>query len=73
MHGLRSGCAISLALVGAELLVIMQHVGWKTSATINESLLATAASNDAWWGWIGLQYIVNVMIYRDLLKHFEET
>jgi hypothetical protein len=33
LHVLRSGCAISLSLAGAEFPVIMQHVGWKTSAT----------------------------------------
>ena len=30
LHGLRSGCAISLALAGAETSLIMNHVGWKT-------------------------------------------
>ena len=41
LHGLRSGCAISLALAGA---------GWMENVRDNESLLATAASNDAWRG-----------------------
>lgn len=33
IHGLRSGCAISLALAGAEMNSIMGHVGWKTVST----------------------------------------
>ena len=33
LHGLRSGCAISLALSGIELREIMDHVGWKANAT----------------------------------------
>lgn len=33
LHGLRSGCAISLALSGVEMGDIMSHVGWKTDAT----------------------------------------
>ena len=28
LHGFRSGCAITLALTGADLSEIMQHVGW---------------------------------------------
>lgn len=35
LHGLRSGCAISLALSGADMNTIMGHVGWKTEATAN--------------------------------------
>jgi integrase len=30
LHGLRNGCAISLAMAGADLQTIMDHVGWKT-------------------------------------------
>ena len=33
LHGLRSGCAISLALAGTKLDQIMDHVGWKSSST----------------------------------------
>lgn len=33
LHGLRSGCAISLALSGADMNAIMNHVGWKTDTT----------------------------------------
>ena len=33
LHGLRSGCAISLAISGAKLDTIMDHVGWKSSST----------------------------------------
>jgi len=33
LHGFRSGCAITLALSGAELQDIMSHVGWKSQAT----------------------------------------
>ena len=32
LHGLRSGCAISLAIAGAKLDAIMDHVGWKSSS-----------------------------------------
>ena len=28
LHGFRSGCAITLALTGADLPEIMEHVGW---------------------------------------------
>ena len=28
LHGFRSGCAITLALTGADLAEIMDHVGW---------------------------------------------
>ena len=28
LHGFRSGCAITLALTGADLSEIMEHVGW---------------------------------------------
>ena len=34
LHGLRSGCAISLAIAGAELDAIMDHVGWKSSSSV---------------------------------------
>ena len=33
LHGLRSGCAISLATSGVDLQSIMDHVGWKTPST----------------------------------------
>ena len=33
LHGLRSGCAISLAISGAKLDTIIDHVGWKSSST----------------------------------------
>ena len=33
LHGFRSGCAITLALSGAELTEIMDHVGWNRSHT----------------------------------------
>ena len=32
LHGLRSGCAISLAIAEAKLDAIMDHVGWKSSS-----------------------------------------
>jgi len=38
LHGLRSGCAISLALAGTQLDDIMSHVGWKTSRMANHYL-----------------------------------
>ena len=34
LHGFRSGCAITLALSGAELTEIMDHVGWNRSHTV---------------------------------------
>ena len=33
LHGFRSGCAITLALTGADLAEIMDHVGWTTRHT----------------------------------------
>ena len=33
LHGFRSGCAITLALTGAELSEIMDHVGWSNRHT----------------------------------------
>ena len=33
IHGFRTGAAVSLALEGASLHEIMDHVGWKTSKT----------------------------------------
>ena len=33
LHGMRSGCAISLALSGTDLGTIMDHVSWKTTST----------------------------------------
>jgi len=33
LHGFRSGCAITLALTGAELSEIMEHVGWSRRHT----------------------------------------
>ena len=32
LHGLRNGCAISLAMAGADIETVMDHVGWKTSS-----------------------------------------
>ena len=33
LHGFRSGCAITLALRGADLAEIMEHVGWSRRHT----------------------------------------
>lgn len=33
LHGFRSGCAITLALTGADLFEIMDHVGWANGHT----------------------------------------
>ena len=33
LHGLQSGCAISLAIAGTKLDAIMDHVGWKSPST----------------------------------------
>ena len=38
LHGLRSGCSISLALSGANLQTIMDHVGWKLPSTAHHYL-----------------------------------
>jgi integrase len=38
LHGLRSGCAISLAMSGLDLQTIMSHVGWKTPGTARHYL-----------------------------------
>ena len=38
LHGLRSGCAISLAMSGVDLQTVMDHVGWKTSNTARHYL-----------------------------------
>ena len=32
LHGLRNGCAISLAMAGADVQTVMDHVRWKTSS-----------------------------------------
>lgn len=32
LHGLSNGCAISLAMVGADIQTVMDHVDWKTSS-----------------------------------------
>lgn len=34
LHGFRAGCAITLALTGADLTEIMDHVGWTRRHTI---------------------------------------
>ena len=33
LHGFRAGCAITLALTGADLAEIMDHVGWSRRHT----------------------------------------
>ena len=38
LHGLRSGCAISLAMSGVDLQTVMDHVGWETSNTARHYL-----------------------------------
>ena len=38
LHGLRSGCAISLAMSGGDLRTVMDHVGWETSNTARQYL-----------------------------------
>ena len=30
LHGLRNGCAISLAMAGADIQTVMDHLGWKS-------------------------------------------
>ena len=38
LHGLRSGCAISLAMSGVDLQTVMDHVAWKTPSTARHYL-----------------------------------
>ena len=38
LHGLRSGCTISLAMSGVDLQTFMDHVGWKTPNTARHCL-----------------------------------
>ena len=38
LHGIRSGCTITLALTGANLSEIMDHVGWNRHHTALYSL-----------------------------------
>ena len=39
LHGFRSGCAITLALTGADLAKIMDHVGWTCRHTARHTAL----------------------------------
>lgn len=34
LHGLRNGCAISLAMSGVDLQTVVDHVGWETPSTV---------------------------------------
>ena len=45
LHGLRSGCAISLAITGTKLDAIMDNVGWKSPSTA--------------WPWWSLVFLKN--------------
>ena len=45
LHGLRSGCAISLAIAGAKLDAIMDHVGWKSSSSAHHGGVADTLSS----------------------------
>ena len=52
LHGLCSGCAISLAMSGVDLQTVMDHVGWKTSNTARhylrmEQVLKSAGAGDS--------------------------
>lgn len=48
LHGFRSGCAITLALKGAELSEIMEHVGWsRRHAALYYTQLAKVLSPDS--------------------------
>ena len=52
LHGLRSGCAISLAMSGVDLQTVMDHVGWKTPSTARhylrmERVLQTGGAGDS--------------------------
>ena len=38
LHGLRSGCAISLAVSGSSLSSLMDHIGWKCSSTAQHNI-----------------------------------
>jgi integrase len=77
LHGLRHGWAISLALVGVELPTIMDHVGWRTSATANhyiklQQVLYPGGASEI-LSHIALDLgtcIDNRTKFPDLLKHF---
>ena len=45
LHGFRSGCAITLALTGANLSEIMDHVGWNRRHTALYYLQLTKVLN----------------------------
>ena len=52
LHGLRSGCAISLAMSGLNMQSILDHVGWKTTGTARhymklEQVLRTGGVGDS--------------------------
>ena len=34
LHGLRNGCAISLAIAGADIQTVVDHVGWRTPSMV---------------------------------------
>ena len=38
LHGLRSGCAISLAIAGTKVDAILEHVGWKSPSTVRRCI-----------------------------------
>ena len=50
LHGLRSGCEISLALYEIKLREIMDHVGWKANATAYHYTKLRQVLGP-WWGW----------------------
>ena len=72
LHGFRSGCAITLALSGAELSEIMDHVGWGRRHTPlyylqlakvlrpsgPSATLAQAASPDLTKDWHLMRFVV---------------
>ena len=58
LHGLRSGCAISLAMSGVDLPTVMDHVGWKTSNTAShylrmEQVLKSGGAGDSGGASVG--------------------
>ena len=74
LHGFRSGCAITLALTGADLSEIVEHVGWARRHTALYYLqLAKVLKHDGLSGRLATPSAENVVApWQDLnqLKRF---
>ena len=61
LHGFHLGCAITLALTGADLSEIMEHVGWATRHTALYYLqLAKVLNHDGAFGCLAASSAENV-------------